>query len=276
MLATQMKFPDSVIEGVEPSKINADRARRAGFKVHLTKIGAGSGPQQTYDLVYANNVLQHVLSPIEFLTALRGYLSDGSLLALICPDASRPSNEMLWCDHNHSFRPDHLLRLAEKTGFQVRSWLPNPDNVTLLDKQLIVLAKGNGGLASVGRRNVPALTPERLYQERRDYIEAWQQTHRSLCAQTTGFSRIFNFGSSSWTWLLAGYCPDYWCRVDCCVVDQFGGNCLDKLVKPLAEVPMGSGDGLVLGVNPVSQEAYATRFQGEGWNVVRWDNHVHS
>ena len=121
MLATRAKFPEALIEGVEPSRVNAERARQAGFEVHLGKIGTDSVPRKTYDLVFANNVLQHVLSPAEFLTALRDYLSEQGLLVLICPDASRPSNEMLMCDHNHSFRPEHVLKLADDAGYQVRS-----------------------------------------------------------------------------------------------------------------------------------------------------------
>lgn len=275
MIATQKKFPNCAIDGVEPSKINADRARQAGFNVRLGKIDANSRPQRTYDLVYANNVLQHVLSPIEFLTALRDHVADDGLVVLICPDAARPNSEMLWCDHNYSYTPRHLLQLAEKTGFAVRSWLPDPGHVQLLDKQLIVLAKRGGRSAPMSEPDVPTLMARKLYQERCDYIKGWQQVHRALCEDVHGFSRVFNFGSSSWTWLLAGYCPEYWSRVECCVLDQFGGSCLDKAVKPLSELRSKTGDGLVLGVNPVSQDAFAKRFQAEGWKTIQWDSYVH-
>ena len=277
MLATRARFPEALIEGVEPSRVNAERARQAGFEVHRGKIGTDSVPEKTYDLVFANNVMQHVLSPAGFLTALRDHLSEQGLLVLICPDASRPSNEMLWCDHNHSFRPAHLLKLADDAGYQVRCWLPHPDNVTVLDKQLIVLARREGANAAVGSANVPDLTPNELYQRRLAYIEGWRNVHRHLREQTDGLSRTINFGSSSWTWLLAAYCPDYWSRVDCCTVDHFGGVCLDKAVKPLDEISAsGQNDGLVLGINPVSQPAVADRFQDQWRTVVRWDKHVHS
>jgi len=273
MRTTRERFPVSEIEGIEPSKINADLARQAGFEVHVGKIGEGGGPQKTYDLIYANNVLQHVLSPIEFLDELRGLLSPEGFLILTCPDSSRPSNEMLWVDHNYSYSPYHLMQLAQKTGFHAKTWMKNPDNVTLLDKQLILLSKQNG---SPGPElpNIPAWSPEESYKARSHYAESWREIHRFLGAQAKAFSRIFNFGASSWTFLLAGYCPDYWGKVDCCVVDNFSGNCLDKVVKPLSEIEMGSGDGLALGVNPVTQESYARRFQSEGWPIVRWDKYV--
>jgi SAM-dependent methyltransferase len=274
MLATQKRFPAAAIQGIEPSRVNAERARWVGLPVEVDKIGAESRPAGTYDLVYANNVLQHVLSPVEFLTALRGYLSDQGLLVLICPDATRPSNEMLWCDHNHSFRPGHLRALASRAGFSVRTWRPNPDNITVLDKQLIVLAKDDESHASVAQADAPRLILDQLYQRRCGYIEAWRRVHEHLCAHTGGLGRILNFGASSWTWLLAGYCPEYWSRVDYCVVDRFGGQCLDKLVKPLEQVNSDPTEGLVLGVNPVSQQMFAERFQREGRRAVRWDGDV--
>jgi hypothetical protein len=159
------------------------------------------------------------------------------------------------------------------TGFHLRSWLPNPQNVTLLDKQLVVLAKGSGPHAPINRPLVPASSDE-LYQQRCNYVRKWQDIHHFLSEQARTFSRTFNFGSISWTWLLAGYCPEYWRNVDVCVIDQFAGDCLDKSVKPLSEVSMGPGDALTLGVNPVTQDSYARRFQSDGWRIVRWDNYV--
>lgn len=276
MRAILEQFPDAQIEGIEPSTTNAERAREAGFKVNLGKIGDADAPKRIYDLVYANNVLQHVSSPSEFLIALRDYLSDDSLLVLTCPDATRPSCEMLYCDHNHSFRPGDLDTLARKAGYSIHAWLPNPDHITVLDKQLVVLSKRGGPPVAAGRRDEPSLTPEQLFAERCEYAAQWQAMDGLLCDRIGAASRTFNFGSSSWTWLLAGYCPDYWDRLDCCVVDRFGGYCLDKVVKPLSDIPVDPADSIVLGVNPVSQPAFAQRFTTEGRTVVRWDQFVRS
>ncbi|MCK1393559.1 class I SAM-dependent methyltransferase [Bradyrhizobium sp. 1] len=276
MRATLEQFPDAEIEGIEPSTINTERARKEGFKVGRGKIGEAATSKQTFDLVYANNVLQHVSSPIEFLTALHGYLSSDSLLVLTCPDATRPSCEMLCTDHNHSFRPEDLVALANKTGYVVHAWLPNPGNNAVLDKQLVVFSKRGRAHAGVGRPGIAALTLPQLLTARRDYIEQWRSLDGKLCAQIEGAARTFNFGSSSWTWFLAGYCPEYWRRVDCCVVDRFSGRCLDKAVKPLGEIAADAADRLVLGVNPVTQASFAERFAAEGRAVIRWDEVVQS
>lgn len=274
MRATLERFPDAEIEGIEPSTINTERAREAGFKVSLGKIGDADVPKRAYDLVYANNVLQHVTSPAEFLISLRDYLSDDSLLVLTCPDATRPSCEMLYCDHNHSFRPRDLDALARKTGFRIHAWLPSPGHIAVLDKQLVVLSKRAG--AAAGWHDAPPLSAEQLFAERCRYVERWQAMDGILCGRIGAAPRTFNFGSSSWTWLLAGYCPDYWRRVDCCVVDRFSGYCLDKVVKPLGNIEVDPADRLVLGINPLSQPAFAQRFTEEGRAVVRWDEFVQS
>jgi SAM-dependent methyltransferase len=276
MRALQKHFPGSTIEGVEPSTANADLARQAGFTVYGTRIGDAVGPRKAYALVYASNVLQHVLSPTKFLTALREHVADHGLVVLICPDASRASNEMLWADHNFSFAPEHLGRLATATGFHVTSWRPNPDHESLLDKQLVVLSKDPRPRGPVREETRTRLDVERLYAARCAYVEGWKATDAHLLRETAACARVFNFGASSWTWLLAAYCPGYWARVESCVVDGFEGVCLDKDVRATASLTLGPGDGMVLGVNPVTQGAFERRLGGRAFKTVRWNHYVRS
>jgi len=274
MREMRKRFPQAPIEGIEPSKVNAELARQAGFDVHVAKVGERPLRGKSYDLIYSHNVLQHVLSPAAFLSELRGYLTPQGVLALICPDASRPSNELLWTDHNYSFMPRHLARLAAKAGFHFRTWSPNPGHMALSDKQLIVLAGAVLADAMAERQLNSEPSPGELYRDRSGYIRAWQEVQRTLRDKTKECAHTFNFGASTWTWLLAAYCPDYWRKVDCCVVDGFSGTCVDKVVNPISDVSLRRGDVVVLGVNPLSQESCARRFQSEGIKVVRWDHHV--
>lgn len=114
MMSTRKIFPNAVIEGIEPSRTNSDIARSHGFLVHEVKAGQGSNFGRKYDLVYSNNVLMHVTDPVSFLANLEDCLEDGGRIVIVCPDSSQPSNELLWCDHNFSFMPDHVRRLASK------------------------------------------------------------------------------------------------------------------------------------------------------------------
>ena len=143
MAATAALYKHATVEGVEPSAGNAERARKARFLVHSTRLGSGEMLGKKYDLVYANNVLQHVVDPVGFLDDISGHLSPTARVVFILPDADEPSNEMLWSDHNFSFRPTDLAVLAKKSGFVVADWQPNPVNNNLLNKQLVILAKAS-------------------------------------------------------------------------------------------------------------------------------------
>jgi len=276
MLAIKKCLPGADIEGVEPSWINAQLARDAGFEVHTMAIGEGGGLRKRYDLIYSNNVLQHVLSPIDFISELSGHLSQRGLLVVICPNASRPSNEMLWCDQNFSFAPEHLVYLAEKTGLRVASWRPNPAEPNLFDKQLAVLTNDKCAHAPISRPNSPKASSDELFAQRCNYIRSWREMDGYLCAASDGSSRVFNFGASTWTWLLGAYCPEYWRRVTACLVDDCRGECLDKEVRALSDEILVRGDYLVLGINPLAQAQVAQRFQSEPFRTITWDDYVRS
>lgn len=273
MRATQQIFPNSSIEGIEPSVSNAELAREAGYTVHSGRIGAESRDDLgEYDLVYSNNVFQHVLSPVDFLSSVRDRLCKRGLLVLVFPDASRPGDEMLWCDHNYSFMPSHISRIAAKVGLYVVGWQTNPDVVSLHDKQLVVLSKMSGPHISVGRPGTREMSPDDLYIARHRYVKAWQSVHDYLAGRSTHFPRIVNFGASMWTWLLAGYCPDYWANVDSCTVDDFSGTCIDKEVVPFATMEPRANTGLVLGINPVTHARFAQRLDISQYSVIGWDH----
>jgi hypothetical protein len=72
--------------------------------------------------------------------------------------------------------------------------------------------------------------------------------------------------------VLAAYCPRYWSRVVCCLVDGFAGRCIDKEVTPFASVSLSGADMLVLGTNPYVQTRLVERFAGQGLRAVAWND----
>lgn len=273
MAATALIYAGVTIEGIEPSTANADRARQAGYIVYPGRIGSEQGPRRVYDLIYANNVLQHVVDPIAFLRDVSSHLDVNGCFVCVLPDANEPSNEMLWCDHNYSFRPDDLRILAEKAGFRAASWQANPPNNALLNKQLVILQKAEvlPAHAAMPESTHPV---EELYDRRSHYIATWRALDGHLfgCAQM--FSRVFNFGASMWTWLLAGYCPRYWSIVDSCLVDGESGRCVDKPVLPTAEIDWDEKDCVVLGINPANQTVFAKRLGAGPARVLSWSDRI--
>lgn len=273
---TRGLYPDATIEGIEPSIANAEKARLAGFDVLSSRFGNGAPLARQYDLIYSNNVLQHVTDVPGFFRDLATNLTATGFAALILPDATDASNEMLWCDHNYSFRPKDLFALAERAGLQVSNWQLNPPNNALLDKQIIVLGKsGSDSPMRAGDLERP-LASAALFEQRSLYMSNWQGLDRELTQRTAGYNRIFNFGASMWTWLLAAYCPTYWNSVTACLVDGGSGRCMDKPVVSPSEAEAVTGDCIALGINPKNQAAFQTRLSGLGIDIIGWSDRIGS
>jgi SAM-dependent methyltransferase len=274
MTAVKKDFPDALIEGIEPSTANSELAKASGFKVHTFKVGTGSAPGSTYDLIYSNNVLTHVLDPVAFLSGLKDMLDSDGRIAIVTVDSTVPSNELLWCDNNYSYLPMHVVRLAEAAGLTPLHFEENPDDITILNKQLMVLGKRGRGDATIDAVRSRATVLGDLHQQRCEYMDSWRKTNDSLAESIRPYTRVINFGASMWSWLLAGFCPDYWNKVDFCTVDDYGGNCVDRTVVPFGEIEFRSGDCVALGVNPQTQDAFKARFKTAPPDVVTWNRFV--
>ena len=80
-----------------------------------------------------------------------------------------------------------------------------------------------------------------------------------------------NFGASFWSMLLAAYCPEYWRRVDACVVDEGQGTFLDKPLLSLEKIPESTQPLIVLGTNPSIQGQLKNRLAYRA-QVVSWED----
>jgi SAM-dependent methyltransferase len=269
MQATQHIYATATIAGIEPSIANAQKARSAGFEVLSTRFGTGAALSKRYDLIYSNNVLQHVTDLADYFLDLAANLAAGGCIAMILPDATEASNEMLWCDHNFSFRPRDLAALAEAAGLRVRNWQSNPSDNALLHKQIVVLAKADVPYSQADFAG-SAPSSDTLFEQRSSYMSKWQKLDGELARRTAGHKRIFNFGASMWTWLLAGYCPKYWSSISACLVDGGSGRCMDKPVASPADIEFSEADCIALGVNPANQAGFEKKLRAPGINIVGW------
>ena len=273
MQAAKKIYPDAALVGIEPSAINAQKSRASGLEVIQARL-AEAPRDRTYDLIYSNNVLQHVTDPASFFRSFAAFLSEQGCVVLVLPDASEPSHELLWCDHNFSFRPEDLSGFADQAGLNIHAWQPNQANSALLNKQMVILKR-----SSSAHSVFPAspLSTEALFASRSSYMSKWKDLDNELVRRTHGHTRVFNFGASMWSWLLAGYCPNYWRSVHACLVDGGDdGQCVEKTVLSPANVAFQKGDCIVLGINPVSQHAAGIRFNSAGPTVVTWSDMIRS
>ena len=267
-------YPQVEIEGIEPSKANSAIARQNGFTVHTFKAGEKQSHDKKYDLVYSHNVFTHVNDPAAFLSGLKDMLDEEGRIVQITVNSTVPSNEILWCDNNYSYLPIHLVKLADQAELAALHYEENPDDITILNKQLMVFAKAGAGDRTIEKLRTERIEVGELFERRAAYVNDWTLTNYILREKIAGYDRVVNFGASMWTWLLAGFCPDYWSKVAFCTVDGFDGQCVDRDVIDFAKIEWKRNDCLVLGINPLNQDELKARFKDSPFDVVTWDERV--
>lgn len=272
MTAVRELYPSVLIEGVEPSEQESENARRSGLLVTTARVCSQLNLRMQYDLVYSTNVIEHTANPLDFLHSLGDCVREDGLIVIICPDSSFPSAEFMFSDQSYSFTPQQLMKLAEIANLSVVAWSPAPETASLKDKQLLILSKAKTKLFGHTPYQIPSLTPEELYIRRCQYVESYVRCDRYLLERTAHYETIYNFGASTWSFLLAAYCPNYWKLVSCCVIDRGNGAFQGKPVHCLSEIAVYSKDVFVLGVNPLLQPELSDRLAVRNVASICWDH----
>jgi hypothetical protein len=144
----------------------------------------------------------------------------------------------------------------------------------LNEKQLALFTTQENNALSPEDAELPCVDSADLYAERRAYLETWPKVDAYLLARAKGYQRIICFGAGTWCQLLGAYCPGFWAMVSHCVVDDFGGNCLDKRVEPFVRENVRPNDLLVLATPPATQEKLEPRFRDLGISTVLWNDFI--
>jgi SAM-dependent methyltransferase len=268
-------YPEADIEGLEPSHYNTRVARDKGFVVYETRAGEAASMQNKYDLVYSNNVIQHVTNAREFVSSLKEMVSEEGVIVITCPDGSVPNIEILWGDQNFSFLPAHLIRLCEDTGFEAINWFSSPPSPSVPPAQMLVLSPGRKLQECRSGMNIPTSSLEEIYHAKCEYLKAFEQIDGFIYSRTEDYARVFNLGASYWSSILAAYCPRYWQRVSACLVDNADDverSFLDKGVLALSSITTTDGDALVFGTSPSTHKALCAKFSNSWKKIVPWDD----
>lgn len=114
-------------EGIEYNAEAGERARAAGFPVHIGQIEHAPAPSKPYDLVVGWMVLEHVHDPIGALRNLHNWTRPGALLAISVPDCG--SWEMSafgthWYalhvpNHLYHYTRDSLRKVLSQGGWEM-------------------------------------------------------------------------------------------------------------------------------------------------------------
>jgi len=261
--------PSLEYAGLDPSIENSALARTRGFPVATGFTPGTKPPGDQYDLVLTANVISHVMDPTDFLRAMASMTTPTGRVLIYSHDGIEPGADQLWTDIEFSFCREHLGALGAKAGLELlssRGIAPPPGQA---DKHVLVF-KHNASPAAVPQ--LSDFEREKLLEGRRRYVMAWPQVADRLAKEGDNNSGpVLNFGASFWSMLLAAYCPEYWERVDACVVDEGEGTFLGKPLVMTEQVTASPRPLIVLGTNPASQPALKERLSSRA-NVVTWDD----
>ncbi len=265
-------YPQALLMGIEPSSQESKNARERGFNVLECKVSSDEKIDRKFDLIYSTNVVEHTSDPANFLGTLNEWLEEEGCIVITCPDSSVPSSEFMFSDQNFSFTPKQLVTVAQSCGLHLLKWQGPPAIDSVQNKQLLVFVKG--------KTNEPQLpvepSPAELFQLRKAYVQAYSACDDFLLKQVSKYENVYNFGTSTFSWLLSCYCPKYWQRVTHCVIDkpEAGSSFQNKPVIDRSAMSLTSSSVICLGVNPKSQANLQQNLSSLGIEIIRWDHMI--
>lgn len=118
--------------GVEPSHSYKTAQRRADKIIH-SRFEEAALPENYFDVVVLNHVLEHVSDPVSILAKVKHVLKKGGIVYIDVPNFGswgRQVEQQYWplllpYEHVHHFTPKTLSKTAEKAGLatiELKSW----------------------------------------------------------------------------------------------------------------------------------------------------------
>lgn len=114
------------VEGQDVAPAAVTRTAARGQRVHHGELGDLKLPEQTYDIIVMNHVLEHVRDSVDFLRQIHRLLRPGGSFVSIQPNGISESHRRFGPDwvgldpprHLHVFTPPSTIAVAKAAGFR--------------------------------------------------------------------------------------------------------------------------------------------------------------
>ncbi|MGI8491843.1 MAG: methyltransferase domain-containing protein, partial [Acidimicrobiales bacterium] len=147
--------------GVEPSTWAAARAAARGLDVEATTLDEADLAPESFDLVVACDVLEHLLDPAAALSRIGAVLRPGGILYLTVPDAgsrlARVMGRRWWSVlpmHVQYYTRASMTRLLDRAGFSVTEMATHPKvfSAGYYAERLASFVPGTAGIVTLAGR----------------------------------------------------------------------------------------------------------------------------
>ncbi len=119
------------VQGQEVDTVSAELARAKGIPVHLGELAEAALPEESFDAIIMNHVIEHLYHPVDLLRECHRLLSPGGILVAVTPNGSSYGARAFGRDwrglepprHIRIFTQSALRRVAQEAGFgEIRTW----------------------------------------------------------------------------------------------------------------------------------------------------------
>lgn len=190
--------------GLEPSRYLFELASKNCPSCHLENTGIESyDTKETFDVVLAVNVFEHLPDPKSFLIQTARLLNAEGVALLIYPTQEQFNYDVCFVDHLFHMRLGHLKYLAEEAGLTVLKQEVGYKSYQVANA--VLLKKNTGQSQATGRR------PDYLDNENPRLIIDIFRSFDEIISKFKGHKRIVAFGYGELSKVFNAYTQNFDC-----------------------------------------------------------------
>ena len=201
-----------------------------------------------FDVIFSNNVVEHIAGTREFLARCSQYLKDTGTLIICCPTFSPASNDLLFADHLYHFTPSGLSICCESSGLQIiNDHVSGWDNLTHVYVLQKIINKKDSRLTKVDHGQ--------LFQDRQSHLLKWMRQDEAVLGKIRDNVPTLLFGAGEFSQLIRAYLPRTYTQIAAITVDDLTGSReFDKPKIELKSVDPRNGQ-IIIGSHPATRLA---------------------